>query len=385
MDPPVRSPSKKVLKEQAAQALERDRQQQIALDKKERDLAKKDQTIEHLSGKLFKEKKKTEKHKLELKESMARSRKRIRCLKEDKSKLYKDLLAQQKTSNDFVKGIMDHANSVMKEAIAIEDEAKATEARAVDAIAQEQSKQANALLLEKGKSTKKVQKERQHLSRAKAKMKEKNEGDIKRVREKHTDVIKSVMEEHTAALLQMKTKYENSQKRTAKQYAMIMKQLQKERKMWLVLDRNLNDSLDDVQLKVSGEKKRSRDIIRAQLDKAREKEKEMQQKINELEDEKFEMNVQLMIARRNVREQKKKLAFAKKISAKRLVSLRSSEARMTELKNELITINKLADKQKKLLAQFEASFTPENKARKLKKVRLKRQRGVQGGKCGLFS
>ena len=96
MDPPVRSPSKKVLKEQAAQALGRDRQQQIALDKKERDLAKKDQTIEHLAGKLFKEKKKTEKHKLELKESMARSRKRIRCLKEDKSKLYKDLLAHSK-------------------------------------------------------------------------------------------------------------------------------------------------------------------------------------------------------------------------------------------------------------------------------------------------
>jgi len=78
----------------------------------------------------------------------------------------------------------------------------------------------------------------------------------------------------------------------------------------------------------------------------------MQQKINELEDEKFEMNVQLMIARRNVREQKKKLAFAKKISAKMLVSLRSSEARMTELKNELITINKLADKQKKLLLYY---------------------------------
>ena len=48
---------------------------------------------------------------------------------------------------------------------------------------------------------------------------------------------------------------------------------------------------------------------------------------------------------------------------------------MTELKNELITINKLADKQKKLLAQFEASFTSENKARKLKKVWLKGQRG----------
>ena len=68
---------------------------------------------------------------------MARSRKRIKSLKADKSTIFRDLLAQQKISNEFVKGVMDHAESVMKEAISAQKEAKASEARSVDAIAEE--------------------------------------------------------------------------------------------------------------------------------------------------------------------------------------------------------------------------------------------------------
>mmetsp|Transcript_403 Transcript_403/g.778 ORF Transcript_403/g.778 Transcript_403/m.778 type:complete len:164 (+) Transcript_403:297-788(+) len=64
LDPPVKSPLKKVLKKQAAQAEARDMKQQTALDKKDR-------IIERLTEELSKEKMKTEKHKREKEEWMA--------------------------------------------------------------------------------------------------------------------------------------------------------------------------------------------------------------------------------------------------------------------------------------------------------------------------
>ena len=99
---------------------------------------------------------KASKHKREKRQWMARSRERIKALRDARTSLYKELLYQKKSSDDFSKGVMENANSTIQEAKVILLKAQETEARAVDTIAASQTEHDIAMMKESDKATESV-------------------------------------------------------------------------------------------------------------------------------------------------------------------------------------------------------------------------------------
>ena len=269
-----------------------------------------------LQKKIVKEKAKTAKHKREKQEWITRSRRRNEILRQDRDRLLLELHHPQKRSNEHSKLVMDNANSIINEANAILLKAHGEEVRAVDAIAARQIQHDNAITKEKNQCAKKLRKERMITKRQKALL-----------QSKHDKVTEKMEVNHAADLLTMKAEYDKNIARLEKQLSASLDQIQKERLMWQVLEHQLNKSLDSQSLKLTGEKKRHRCIINNQLDKYQERETEMKRKIEQLASEKYELNENLMMKRRDCRMLKKTLKNAKAVSASRKEKLRMSKVR----------------------------------------------------------
>ena len=270
-----------------------------------------------LQKKIVKGKANTAKHKSDKQEWIAQSRRRIKILRQDRTRLLLGLRCHQKGSNNHSKSVMDNANSIINEAKAILLKAHGEEVRAVDAIAARQIKHDDAIMKERNECAKKVRKERKITKREKALL-----------QSKHDKVTEKMEVDHAADLLTMKAEYDKNIARLEKRLSASLDQIQKERLMWQLLEHQLKKLLESESLKLTGEKKRHRGIINDQLDKYQERETEMKRKIEKLASEKYELNENLMIKRREGRLLKKTLKNAKAVSASRLEKLRMSKVRL---------------------------------------------------------
>ena len=126
----------------------------------------------------------------------------------------------------------------------------------------------------------------------------------------------------------MKAEYDKKIARLDKRLSASLDQIQKEKLMWQVLERQLNDSLECASLKLTDEKKRHRGIINDQLDRYQTKETEIQRKINLMISDRYELKEELMVKRLECRLLKKKVTNEKEVSASRLKKLRMSKVRL---------------------------------------------------------
>ena len=70
----------------------------------------------------------------------------MRALKDEKKDIIGIIKAQEASSEDYVCGILDHANAVMEEAWEVEEEAGEGEARAMDYVAEVKLSSSSALV-----------------------------------------------------------------------------------------------------------------------------------------------------------------------------------------------------------------------------------------------
>ena len=147
----------------------------------------------------------------------------------------------------------------------------------------------------------------------------------------HAKVIEKNISDHFSELLTVKAQYDKDTAMLEKRLAASLNQMEKERLMWQVLEHQMKESFDDESVKLSAEKKRHRDLISDQLDKAHARETDIAKKIQDHSKEKYNLNEELVMKRRMLRQLKKRLKRVVKVSELRKENLRLSKVRWYDI------------------------------------------------------